>query len=238
MNPIEEAVKVSKVIKIDTIKDIATSIAEFDTMSELYSNKNAVLDIFDTLQKEGIINEFNRGQYEMEGGTITGAGKEFLETVLIGSVVNESNIRGLNREGCKSIRRKLVRAIAPLANNKSLGGYSITDELNDAINIVMEVNTSGGKLAGVADWEKQGNMFDDKDHSVAIALAKRLEGKEKEFASFMQEMNASLAPASDGQTDIFCGEVESKDDILKRMLSLKKSLALMIKALTKGNIKV
>ena len=81
-------------------------------------------------------------------------------------------------------------------------------------------------------------MFDDKDHSVAIALAKRLEGKEKEFASFMQEMNASLAPASDGQTDIFCGEVESKDDILKRMLSLKKSLALMIKALTKGNIKV
>jgi len=121
-----------------------------------------------------------------------------------------------------------------LANNKGLVGYSITDELNDAINIVMEVNTSGGKITGIADWEKQGNMFDDKDHCVAIALAKRLEGKEKKFASFMQEMNASLTPVSERQTDIFFGEVESKDDIPKRILSLKKSLALMIKALTKG----
>ena len=234
MNPIEEAVKVSKVIKTDTIKDIAVNIAEYDTMGELYASNKAVLNIFDTLQKEGIINEFNRGQYEMEGGTITGAGKEFLETVLIGSIVNEPNIRGLNREGCKNIRRKLVRAIAPLVNNKSMGGYSITDELNDAIDIVMQVNTSEGKIANVDEWAKQGNMFDKKDHSVAVAIAKRLEGKEKEFASFMQEMNASLAPASEGQTDIFFGEVESKDDILKRMLSLKKSLMLIVKALSKG----
>ena len=225
MNPIEEAVKVSKIMKIDTVKEISTTISDFETMGEVYANKKAVLNIFDTLQKDGVINEFNRGQYEMEGGVITGAGKEFLETVLIGSVINEQNIRGLNREGCKSIRQKLVRAIAPLVNNKSMGGYAITDELNDAINIMMEVNTSDGKIANVEEWSKQGNMFDDKDHSVAVALAKRLEGTQKDFSNFMQEMNASLAPASEGQVDIFFGTVESKDDILKRILQLKKSLS-------------
>ena len=231
MNPIEEAVKVSKIMKIDTVKEISTTISDFETMGEVYANKKAVLNIFDTLQKDEVINEFNRGQYEMEGGIITGAGKEFLETVLIGSVINEQNIRGLNREGCKSIRQKLVRAIAPLVNNKSMGGYAITDELNDAINIMMEINTSDGKIANVEEWSKQGNMFDDKDHSVAVALAKRLEGTQKDFSNFMQEMNASLAPASEGQVDIFFGAVESKEDILKRMLKLQKSLLHVIKRL-------
>ena len=236
MNPIEEAVKVSKIMKIDTVKEISTTISDFETMGELYADKKAVLNIFDTLQKNGVINEFNRGQYEMDGGVITGAGKEFLETVLIGSVINEQNIRGLNREGCKSIRQKLVRAIAPLVNNKSMGGYAITDELNDAINIMMEVNTSDGKIANVEEWAKQGNIFDDKDHSVAVALAKRLEGTQKDFSNFMQEMNASLAPASEGQVDIFFGAVESKDDILGRMLKLKKSLLHVIKKLKNTNI--
>ncbi|MGP1440472.1 MAG: hypothetical protein ACTTJ3_07020, partial [Treponema sp.] len=236
MNPIEEAVKVSKIMKIDTVKEISTTISDFETMGELYADKKAVLNIFDTLQKDGVINEFNRGQYEMEGGVITGAGKEFLETVLIGSVINEQNIRGLNREGCKSIRQKLVRAIAPLVNNKSMGGYAITDELNDAINIMMEVNTSDGKISNVEEWSKQGNMFDDKDHSVAVALAKRLEGTQKDFSNFMQEMNASLAPASEGQVDIFFGAVENKDDILKRMLKLQKSLLRVIKKLKSINI--
>jgi len=231
MNPIEEAVQVSKIMKIDTVKEISTTISDFETMGEVYANKKAVLNIFDTLQKDEVINEFNRGQYEMEGGIITGAGKEFLETVLIGSVINEQNIRGLNREGCKSIRQKLVRAIAPLVNNKSMGGYAITDELNDAINIMMEINTSDGKIANVEEWSKQGNMFDDKDHSVAVALAKRLEGTQKDFSNFMQEMNASLAPASEGQVDIFFGAVESKEDILKRMLKLQKSLLHVIKRL-------
>ena len=236
MNPIEEAVKVSKIMKIDTVKEISTTISDFETMGELYADKKAVLNIFDTLQKNGVINEFNRGQYEMDGGVITGAGKEFLETVLIGSVINEQNIRGLNREGCKSIRQKLVRAIAPLVNNKSMGGYAITDELNDAINIMMEVNTSDGKIANVEEWAKQGKIFDDKDHSVAVALAKRLEGTQKDFSNFMQEMNASLAPASEGQVDIFFGAVESKDDILGRMLKLKKSLLHVIKKLKNTNI--
>ena len=223
MNPIEQAVKISKIVKTETVKQIATVIADFDTMGELYADKKAASSIFDTLQKAGLINQFTRPQYE-NGGVITGAGKEFLETALIGSVVNEKNIRGLNREGCKSIRRKLVRAIAPLVNNKSMGGYAVTDELNAAIDVIMQVNIAKDKFKSVDDFAAQGNMFEGRN-TVAIELAKKLEGKEKEFAEFMQSMNAALEPGASGQVDIFFGGIESKDDVLKRMLNLKKSLA-------------
>ncbi|WP_038109085.1 hypothetical protein, partial [Treponema pedis] len=98
MNPIEQAVKVSKIIKAETVKEAAAIIGDFETMGELYADSKAVSGMFDTFEKSGIINQFTRPQYENEG-VITGAGKEFVETVLIGSVVNEKNIRGLTREG-------------------------------------------------------------------------------------------------------------------------------------------
>jgi|GEM_PF-1017136 len=223
MNPIEQAVKISKIIKADTVKEAAAIIGDFETMGELYADSKAVSGIFDTFEKSGIINQFTRPQYENEG-VITGAGKEFVETVLIGSVVNEKNIRGLTREGCKNIRRKLVRAITPLINNKSMGGYSITDELNEAVDIVMQVNINKDKFKSVEEFAAQGSMFEDKN-TVAIELAKKLENKEKEFADFMQSMNAALEPGASGQADIFFGNVETKEDVLKRMLSLKKSLS-------------
>ncbi|MGF7108247.1 hypothetical protein [Treponema pedis] len=223
MNPIEQAVKVSKIIKAETVKEAAAIIGDFETMGELYADSKAVSGMFDTFEKSGIINQFTRPQYENEG-VITGAGKEFVETVLIGSVVNEKNIRGLTREGCKNIRRKLVRAITPLINNKSMGGYSITDELNEAVDIIMQVNINKDKFKSVEEFAAQGSMFEDKN-TVAIELAKKLENKEKEFADFMQGMNAALEPGASGQADIFFGDVETKDAVLKRMLNLKKSLS-------------
>ena len=223
MNPIETAVKVSKTVKPETVKAAAEVITEFDTMGELYADSKAVGRIFDKFETAGIINRFTRPQYE-NAGAITGAGKEFLETVLIGSVVNEKNIRGLNREGCKSIRRKLVRAISPLVNNKSMGGYAVTDQLNEAIDVMMQVNIEKDKFKSVSEFAMQQNMF-EKQNPVAIELAKKLEGKEKDFADFMQSMNAALEPGASGQVDIFFGGVETKEDVLNRMLGIKKAVA-------------
>jgi hypothetical protein len=216
MNPIESAVKVAKTIKPHTVESIAGKIGEFDTMGELYADKKAVNDIFSALQQGGILGQFDRPQYVTEDG-ITGAGKEFLETVLIGSVINESNIRGLNREGCKSIRQKLVRAITPLIENKGMDGYSITEELNKAVDIAMQVAINKDKFSNVEEYSKQKNMFEDNDR-VSIELAKRMEGTQKDFADFMQTVNGGLKYAANGEADIFLGEVETKEAILDRIM--------------------
>lgn len=220
MSPIETAVKMSKIIHDDVVKDVSDKIQEFDTLGELYTNKKAVTDVFNALQKGGVVTEFTRPQYETEG-VVSGTGKEFLETVMIGSVVNEANIRGLNREGAKSIRKKLVRAITPLVRNKGLGGYSVSDELNRAIDVSMQVKLQKDKFSSIEDFANQSSLFEAKD-DVAIELAKKLDMKEKDFADFMQKMNANLEVGASGQADMFFGDVETKDQVLDRML--KKAL--------------
>jgi len=216
MNPIEAAVKVSKTIGARTVESVAEKMSEHDTLGELYADRKAVSDIFNVLQRDGVIGQFDRPQYATEDG-ITGAGKEFLETALIGSVINEANIRGLNREGCKSIRQKLVRAITPLIENRGMDGYSIAGELNRAVDIAIQVATRK-EFASVEEYSKQMNMF-SLDDKVSIELAKRLEGTQKEFAEFMQTVNGGLKHAANGEADIFIGEVETKDAILERLLS-------------------
>jgi hypothetical protein len=227
MSPIEAAVKVSKMIKMETVESIAGKMSNFETLGELYADRSAANEIFSTLQRDNIITSMDRPQYILEGG-ITGAGKEFLETVLIGSVINESNIRGLNRDGCKSIRQKLVRAITPLIENKGMDGYSITKELNEAVDIAMQVAVQKDKFKSVDDYTNQKNLFGIEDNPVSVEIARKMEGTQKGFAEFMQTMNGGLKYASNGEADIFLGGVESREDILARMLNLKKAISNVI----------
>ncbi|GHU22226.1 hypothetical protein FACS1894172_15580 [Spirochaetia bacterium] len=240
-DPIESAVKVSKTIKMPTVQSIATKMEDFDTMGDLYANTKAVNEIFGTLRRDGIIGEYDVPQYVTNNG-ITGAGKEFLETVLIGSVVNEDNLRHLSKPGGKSIRQKLVRALTPLVHNKSFKNeYSITHEFNSAVNMVLQCIAESertGKKQNLSSFAQQGMLNGEKPDKVTVEFAKKIEGDtQKGFAEFMQTMNGQLEPAANGEVDIFLGEVESKKDILDRILRIRKAIRqawMLFKALRYG----
>jgi hypothetical protein len=229
MGPTEKAVKVSKLIKPETVEAIAKKISEFDTLGELYADRSAVQHIFSTFKESGLIGENETGKY-LEGGAITDDGKAFVETALLGSVMNENNIRGFNRPGCKSIRATLVRAITPLIENKGLNGYSINRELNEAVDIAMQVAINRDKFKSVDEFSRQGSMFETLD-PVALELAKKLEGTQKTFAEFMQKMNGGLKYAASGEADIFLGGVESKDDIIGRFMNIKKAVLAVLQSI-------
>jgi hypothetical protein len=154
---------------------------------------------------------------------LTDDGKTFIETALLGTVVNEANLRGFNRPGCKSIRATLMRALIPLVENKGMSGYSINGELNQAVDIAMQVAINKDKFKNVEEFSLQDNMFENLE-PVAVELAKKIESGQKSFAEFMLSMNGGLKIAANGEADIFLGEVESKEDILGRFLTLKKAL--------------
>ncbi len=221
VNPVERAVKTSKLIKDETISSIASIISSFDTMGELYENKKACMEIFNSLQQQNLITEFDRPQHITENG-ITTAGKEFLETTLIGSCMSENNIRSLSTDGNKHIRRKLVRAITPLINNKKLGTYSVNNEINDAVDMMVELSQNKKAYGSIDELVSQKD-FTKEYGKEATAIAKKMELKEKDFADFLQSLNANLSVGANGQADIFLGGVESKEDILKRVLEFKKS---------------
>jgi hypothetical protein len=223
MNPVEEAVKISKIIKQETVEAIALKISDFETLGDLYADKKVPREIFDTLILAGVVGKNQLPKYYTEQTGITGDGKNFIETALLGSVLTENNLRGLNREGCKAIRQKLVRAITPLVENKGMDGYSVTKELNSGVDIAMQAALLKDKFRNVSEFSRQKTMFEKLD-PLAIEFAKKLEGTQKAFAEFMQSMNGGLKFAANGEADIFCGGVETREEILERMLSMKKSL--------------
>lgn len=227
MDPIESAVKVSKMIKAETVEDVANEIGEFDTLGELYADKKATLKVFNALIDGGMVQKTDLPAYYTDSG-ITGAGKEFVETVMIGSVIDEKNIRQLNTEGAKSIRQKLVRAITPLIENKGMKGYSINKELNEAVQIAVEVAKNKDKYPNIEEFSKQQDLFRELD-PVSVELAKKLEGTQKEFAAFMSGMNGGLRPAANGEGDIFFGGIETKEQIVNRFLGIKKSVQAILK---------
>ena len=228
ISPIEQAVKISKTIDFNTVENIAESISQYETLGDMYQDKDVCSDIFNSLKESSIVSEFDLPQY-INNGIPTVAGKDFLETVLIGSVINENNLRSLNQDGCKNIRAKLVRAILPLTKNKGLkNGYSVNKELNEAIEIYAEI-ANDKNIKNVKEYAQQGNFFKKPD-PLALAFAEKLEGTQKEFAQLMNDMNGSLREAADGQFDMFFGGIESREDILSRFLEIKKSLRQLKKA--------
>jgi cell pole-organizing protein PopZ len=230
MGPISTAVKISKMMKPKTVVGIAEKIGEFETLGELYSNHKACNAIYGILKDAGHVTMQSMPEY-MESGYITENGKSFLENVMLGSVITEKNIRGLNREGCKSIRQKLMRAITPLVENKGMNGYSVTKELNEAIDISMQVAIHKDKFKDVTEYSKQIGMFGE-DDPIAIEFAKRLETTQKEFAKFMHSINGGLKFAANGEADVFLGGTESREDILSRLLQIKKAVAEILNGLS------
>jgi hypothetical protein len=218
MNPVEAAVKLSKLLQPETVRNIAAAIGEHASLADLYRDKKALTDVFNALERDKLLLSNERAQYFTEAGGISAAGEEFLETVLTGSVLEEDTIRLL--AGVKDVRRRLVRALAPLVENRALGEYSVIGEINRAAAIAAEVERNRKTFKSVEDWALQRNFdFAGQENRTAIAFAKRLEGgKQEDFADLIRLLNAVLEPAAHRQPDMFAGAVESKETIIGRFL--------------------
>ncbi|MCL2128254.1 MAG: hypothetical protein FWH38_08365, partial [Treponema sp.] len=224
VDPVETAVKMTKLIKDPVVKSVAAAIAEHESIDDLYKDKKALQDIFNTLKTNSLIGEYDMPQYFTERGGITGAGEDLLENALLGAVLNEDNIRALSES--KGLRRKLARALPQLIENRAMGKYSVIPEANEAVRIAAEVERNGKTFKNVEEWAAQkGFDFMEQGNRVAIELARLLEGKDQSgFAFFMGGLNAALEHAANSQADIFAAGIESKEDIVERFLGLKAEI--------------
>lgn len=236
MNNVEKAVKITKTLNADKIQSIAESLQGYDTMGELYADVKGCQDFVNKLITAGIIGENEKAQYCRTDGTLNDTGKDFCETVLVGSVLNEDNIRKLDGAGGKRIRQKLVRAILPLIENKGTGKeYSFNTELNDAVNIAVTVSKDHDTFPDVKTYLSQGNLFGEKQPDAATSrLAEIIHDEgEKAFAQRMKDLGAGLRDSAAGEQDIFLGGVISKESLLDRFLEIKKSIAGILSKLGK-----
>ena len=236
MNNVEKAVKLTKTLNAEKIQSIAESLQGYDTMGELYADTKGSQEFVNKLISAGIIGENEKAQYCRTDGTLNDTGKDFCETVLVGGVLNEDNIRKLDGAGGKRIRQKLVRAILPLIENKGTGKeYSFNTELNDAVNIAVTVAKDHDTFPDVKTYLSQGNLFGEKEPDAATSrLAEIIHDEgEKAFAQRMKDLGAGLRASASGEQDIFLGGVESKESLLNRFLEIKKSIADILSKLGK-----
>lgn len=236
MNNVEKAVKLTKTLNAEKIQSIAESLQGYDTMGELYADTKGSQEFVNKLISAGIIGENEKAQYCRTDGTLNDTGKDFCETVLVGGVLNEDNIRKLDGVGGKRIRQKLVRAILPLIENKGTGKeYSFNAELNDAVNIAVTVAKDHDTFPDVKTYLSQGNLFGEKEPDAATSrLAEIIHDEgEKAFAQRMKDLGVGLRASASGEQDIFLGGVESKESLLNRFLEIKKSIAGILSKLGK-----
>ena len=219
MSKVNKAISLGKQLTDENIQYLAQNFDAYETMSELYADSKEIDRLIERLVRLNIISETDKAQYRDADGSLSNIGKDFLETLLLGSVLNEDNIRWLDSEGIKNIRKKLVRVILPLVNNKGLGDeYSINTELNNAVELAIKV-LSDRSNGTIDNYVGQKSLLGDKrDYSEnEIYLAKLLTSKnvtELSFASIMKNMLQSLMESSSGQMDMLLGGIRSKQDII------------------------
>ena len=222
----EKAVVIAKTVRPEAVADIAGKISEFETLGELYNDRSASEALINSFIQNGMIQPEEAAQYR-DGNGLSANGKEFIETVLVGSVLNEGNIRALAGDGGKAIRQKLVRGIVPLIENKGHGNeYSFNGELNKAVEIAALVSKSHDTFPTMKDYLDQQDMFGEKPDPLTARLAELVhDSTQKAFAEAMRDAEGGLRPAANGEMDMFLGGCESRDSTLQRILKFGKSVA-------------
>lgn len=227
MGNVEKAVKITKTLNEEKIQSIASQLSGYETMGELYADAKGCQSFVAKLIDAGIIGDNEKAQYLKSDGTLNDTGKDFTETVLVGTILNEDNIRRLDSAGGKRIRQKLVRAILPLVENKGTGKeYSFNKELNEAVDIAVSVAKNHEIYPNVETYLAQGTLFgESKPDEITGKLAKLIHDEgEKAFASRMKNLGAGLKHSAEGEMDIFLGGVETKQSLMERFLTIQKSI--------------
>ena len=222
ISPTEKAVKAGKTVTDITLEKIAALLDDKETLSDVYADETATAQIIKILQSDGVIN-INEVAELMDGKKLSAQGKDFLETLLVGKILNEQSVRLVAQ--MRNIRATVIKSIMPLLNNSRLRkgqngeNYSLSDELNKAIEFIYAADRAN---MPITDYISQTNLFDANPADIydtatqiiAVALTKG----QNNFKQFVNKYNTAAEHAASGQIDIFAGRIKTKKEILNELI--------------------
>lgn len=219
----EEAVKYGKMVPDDVFGRIVTTINAFETLGDFYSNTEAATVCLSELQKYGIIDNMSFARM-FDGDTISGAGRETLENVLIGKAFADNPDCARMVTQYKSLRKSIVYALAEIANNLGMGDdYTLKGELLEAVNLAYTARQHGYKegqrvreYASQMDFTTGRTVCDFRNTSILVLADAVNDSKVTLLKRILAVYNHQAKDSADGQTDMFCtGGVKTKAEILK-----------------------
>lgn len=191
---------------------------DYGTLDAFFASENGAKDIVRSLLDNGIIT-----QQEVAGLTentdrgfvLSPAGKDYVTDLLIGGLFDEQTIRMLGND--KGLKQSILRAMPSIVENRRLGDYALTDNINNAIRLLYEARQAG---AAYPLYVKQGNAFDgyvsDRFSPFEMLLAEEMSSGVETFRQVLNLYNNSARDEANGQTGLF--EPRTFDDIKKEIL--------------------
>lgn len=191
---------------------------DYGTLDAFFASENGAKDIVRSLLDNGIIT-----QQEVAGLTentdrgfvLSPAGKDYVTDLLIGGLFDEQTIRMLGND--KGLKQSILRAMPSIVENRRLGDYALTDNINNAIRLLYEARQAG---MAYSLYVKQGNAFDgyvsDRFSPFEMLLAEEMSSGVETFRQVLNLYNNSARDEANGQTGLF--EPRTFDDIKKEIL--------------------
>lgn len=219
----ESAVKAGKTITPETVATIAQIIDAHESIAETYADEKAVAAIIRALVDAGAVQE-NEISRLMDGNLLSGTGEDLVESVLLGAVMREDALRCAM--GDKAIRRSIMSALTQLLKNNTYGEYSLSGEFSDAVVLLYQAKHSGLVKGGesIANFMNQPVLEGFGENPLAAAsvqmIANTINGtKVNGLKNVLSLYNAKAEMAASGQADLFLGDVETKEQIIREILN-------------------
>jgi hypothetical protein len=146
-----------------------------------------------------------------ETGTATKEGVAFLETLLMGSALNENTIRVLDNESMGGAKQRIIQSIVEIVQNAALGENSLQANIENGLALL---NKAINSKQTVIEAVSQLDMFEVVRYSPEdLAMAILLESKG--FKSFLKQYNSDV-----GTESLFEGKL-TKESIIDNLLKQK-----------------
>lgn len=226
-NKTEQAVKMGKVVDDALFGRVMQTIGTYDTLGEFYGDDAATHGVVKELAAAGVIPQTEMAQL-FDGGKLSDAGQAMVEGVLIGKVfqANPDAVREITE--VKSMRQSVMTALQEIVTNSRLGGgYDLSQELAEAIDLVYKARKAGYKAGmRVSEYAGQGNLFQLEDgatvadytNAAVMMLSDVLnDGRTTQLKKVMAFYNRQAADAAQGIGDMFAGGVKTKEEIINEV---------------------
>lgn len=208
-SPVERAVEVSKTITDFARRQLGEIYSKAEKPSDVTSDPKSIKEVVKLLQAENIIqpNELPR-YFDVDRMVATKEGVSFMESLMMGSALDEKAIRLLDNENMGNVRQKILKAIVPLTQNAALGENALTRDIEGAIDLV---NKAKQEKSSVLDAVRQLGIFEQGKYSPEeLWLAHLLDGEG--FGDFLKRYNGDV-----GKDVLFEGKL-TKDRIIDNAL--------------------
>lgn len=177
----------------------------YGTLDAFFASEKGADDVVKSLLNNGIISQQEvAGLTERtdKGYLLSPTGKDYVTDLLLGALFDEQTIRLLGSD--KGLKQSILRALPAIVENRRLGDYALSDDINGAIRLLYEARRAGMTYG---EFIRQTNAFEgavaDRYSAFEMLLAEEMQAGVEQFRKVLNIYNQSAKDEANGQTGLF-----------------------------------